>query len=106
MSAQDTMPFDWSVSDNSVWCFTQWGARVRLATGVSHSPMNGVDTSAVLRMMATAPDLMRCLGDAICYGCSRRYGDTSLAALKDARGCVSCTGARAVLAKALGETSR
>lgn len=104
--SQNTMPFDWSVSDNSVWGWTQWGARVRLASGVAHSPMNGVDTTAVLSTMAAAPDLLRCLGDAICYGCSRRYGDKSPAAVKDARGCVSCTGARAVLAKVTGEAGQ
>lgn len=103
MSDRDLMPFDWSVSDNSVWGFTQWGARVRLANGVSHSPMNGVDTTSVLRTMAAAPDLVRCLGDAICYGCSRRYGDNSASALREARGCVSCTGARLVLARVDGE---
>jgi len=103
MTAQDLLPYDWSVSDNSVWGWSQWGARVRLATGVSHSPMNGVNTEAVLRTMAAAPDLLRCLGDAICYGCQRRYGDNSAAAAKDARGCRTCTGARDVLAKATGE---
>lgn len=102
MTPQNTIPFDWLASDNSVWGFTQWGARVRLVSGVAHSPMNGVDTTAVLALMAAAPDLIRCLGDAICYGCSRRYGDNSAAALKEARGCVSCTGARQVIAKAVG----
>lgn len=54
-------------------------------------------TAAPVREEGGVVELRRLLSDAICYGCSRRYGDTSSSALRDARGCVSCKAARAAL---------
>lgn len=54
-------------------------------------------SAAPVREEGGVVELRRLLSDAICYGCSRRYGDTSSSALRDARGCVSCKAARAAL---------
>lgn len=49
------------ISDGSIWGISQFGARVRLANIVKHSPMNGIDSEANGILYAASPELLEAL---------------------------------------------
>lgn len=66
----------WTAIGQSVWGFTPWNARVRLANVNSFSPTNGIDSDAVALMMAHAPKMYEALHGLVAHEC--RYVDNEI----------------------------
>lgn len=56
---------NWEVSGDAIWGWSPLNARVRLATIIQHSSMNGIDSVAVARLMVSARELDAAAGIAI-----------------------------------------
>lgn len=60
-------PWELSEGNTSVWAWSPWNAKVRIANIVKHSPMNGIDHHANAKLIASAPEqhqeLLNCCSD-------------------------------------------
>lgn len=49
----------WEVSADGIWAKSPMGARVKIATVTTFSPMNGIDSEANARVLGAAHDLLQ-----------------------------------------------
>lgn len=61
MSAAKHIAGPWEVADGAVWGTSPWNARVRIAQVTHFSPMNGIDSAAHERLIATSPEMFEAL---------------------------------------------
>jgi hypothetical protein len=98
VSAAQTIPGPWEVSDGAIWGVSPWNARVRIAQVTHFSPMNGIDSAGHERQIAAAPEMLIAL-QGLLHMLETDDGD-EVQAWKQ-----SLANARAAIAKATGSAA-